>query len=174
MIRSPRPLYAGALGLGLVALALRLAPVPHPGAVSPAELPQPARRPALHPLNEDPAPYAAIVAGNIFSPSRAPPAVRFTPDRPTVGAALTPPKPKPKPKPKPAGPAFRLFGITKGLNGAVALIDADPAIKGAEIYRVGDRVAGLPISAISDSTVDLARPGGPLVLHLPSAVKATP
>ena len=81
------------------------------------------------------------------------------------------PTAKEPPKPKPAGPGIRLFGITKGPNGAVALIDADPKIKGAEIYRVGDRVAGWPISAISDSTVVVARPSGPLVLRLPSAVK---
>jgi hypothetical protein len=167
VIRSPRPLYAGAFGFALLALALRLAPAPHPGAVSPVELPKPARKPALHTVNEDAAPYTAIVAGNIFSPTRAAPAVRFTPNRPTGGAAPAPPKPKPKP----TGPGIRLFGITKGPNGAVALIDADPKIKGAEIYRVGDRVAGSPISAISDSTVVIARPSGLLVLHLRSAVK---
>jgi hypothetical protein len=126
----------------------------------------------LHVLNEDPAPYAAIVAANIFSPTRTPPAVRFTPNSPVGGVARTPPPPTPKPKP--AGPAIRLFGITKGLNGAVALIEADPKIKGAEIYRVGDRVAGLPISAISDSTVAIARRAGPLVLHLRSAGKNKP
>jgi hypothetical protein len=167
VIRSPRPLYAGAFGFALLALALRLAPAPHPGAVSPVELPQPARGPAPHALDEDAAPYSAIVAGNIFSPTRTAPAVRFTPNRPLGGAAPAPPKPKPKP----AGPGIRLFGITKGPDGAVALIDADPKIKGAEIYRVGDRVAGASISAISDSTVVITRSSGPLVLHLRSAVK---
>jgi hypothetical protein len=170
VIRSPRPLYAGALGFGLLALALRLAPASHPGAVSPVELPQPARRPSPHSVNEDAAPYAAIVATNIFSPTRAPPAVRFMPDRPTGAVAPAPPKPKPKP----AGPGIRLFGITKGPDGAVALIDADPKIKGAEIYRLGDLVSGSPISAISDSTVVITRPSGPLVLHLRRAVKKKP
>jgi hypothetical protein len=169
-VSSPRPLYAGAVGFALLALAMRLAPAPHPGAVSPLELPQPSRTPAVHSANEDAGPYAAIVATNIFSPTRTPPTVRFTPDRPIGGAAPTPPKPKPKP----AGPGIRLFGITKGPAGAVALIDADPKIKGAEIYRIGDRVAGSPISAISDSTVVLTRPSGPLVLHLRSAVKKRP
>jgi hypothetical protein len=167
VIRAPRPLYVGALGFALLALALQLAPVPHPGAVSPVELPQPARRPALHTLDEDAAPYAAIVATNLFSPTRAPPAVRFTPNRPTIGAAPAPPKPKPKP----AGPGIRLFGITKGPAGTVALIDADPKIKGAEIYRLGDRVAGSPITDITDSTVVITRPSGPLVLYLRSTVK---
>jgi hypothetical protein len=170
VIRSPRPLYAGALGFGLMGLALRLAPAPRPGAVTPVEVRQPARGPPLHALDEDAAPYVAIVATNIFSPTRAPPAVRFTPDRPAGGAAPAPPKPKPKP----AGPGIRLFGITKGPDGAVALIDADPKIKGAEIYRAGDRVAGSPITAISDSTVVITRPSGPLVLHLRPAVKKKP
>jgi hypothetical protein len=165
VIRSPRPLYAGAFGFALLALALRLAPAPHPGAVTPVEVRQPARGPALHALDEDAAPYTAIVAGNIFSPTRVPPAVRFTPNRPAGGAAPTPPRPKP------AGPGIRLFGITKGPEGAVALIDADPKIKGAEIYRAGDRVAGSPISAINDSTVVIARPSGPLILRLRPAVK---
>jgi hypothetical protein len=122
----------------------------------------------MHALNEDAAPYAAIVAGNIFSPTRTAPAVRFTPNRPAGGAVPAPPKPKP------AGPGIRLFGITKGPGAAVALIDADPKIKGAEIYRVGDRVAGSTISAISDSTVVITRPSGPLVLHLRSAAKKKP
>lgn len=169
MIRSPRPLYAGALGFALLALALRLAPAPHPGAVSPVELPQPSRGPAPHVLDEAAAPYAAIVATNIFSPTRTPPTVRFTPNRPIGAPAPAPPKPKPKPKP--AGPGIRLFGITKGPSGAVALIDADPKIKGAEIYRVGGLVAGSPISAINDSTVVIARPSGPLILHLRPAAK---
>jgi hypothetical protein len=116
-------------------------------------------------LSENAAPYAAIVASNIFSPTRAAPSVRFTPNRPTGAATPAPPKSRP------SGPSIRLFGITKGLNGAVALIDADPKVKGAEIYRVGDRVAGSPITAINDSTVVIARPSGPLVLHLHDAGK---
>jgi len=168
VIRSPGALYVGALGFGLVALGLRVAPTPRPEAVAPADLPPATRPAAARALHENPALYAAIVAGNIFSPSRAAPAVRFTPNRPTGPAKAAPPKPKP------SGPVIRLFGITKGLNGAVALIDADPKIKGAEIYRVGDRVGGSPISAINDSTVVIARPSGPLVLHLRSAVKKKP
>jgi hypothetical protein len=170
VIRSPLPLYAGAVGFGLLAIALRLAPVPHASAVLPAKVPEAAERPALHGLKEDPAPYGAIVANNIFSPSRAPPAVRFTPNRPT-GLAPPPPPPKPKPSPKRASPAIRLVGITKGSKGALALIEADPKTKGAELYRVGDRVAGARISAIDDSTVFIARPQGRLMLRLPSAVK---
>ena len=67
---------------------------------------------------------------------------------------------------------FRLYGITVGAGGAVALIDADPKIRGAELYRVGDRVGGSPITAITDSTVVIARKGGPLVLRLRSVPRA--
>jgi hypothetical protein len=162
---SPRTLYAVAIGFGLAGLALRLAPPVHPNAVATAGPAVAARAAVLRALRADPQPYAAIVSGNIFSPSRAAPTVRFTPNRP--GGAPAPEKPKPKP----AGPVIRLFGITRGPNGAVALIDADPKIPGAEIYHLGDRVAGATISAITDSTVVLARPSGPLTLHLPPAVK---
>ena len=163
---SPRALYAVAIGFGLVGLALRLAPPVHPDAVAAATPAAPARAAVLRALRADPQPYAAIVTGNIFSPNRAAPSVRFAPNRPD-GA----PTPEKKPKPKPTGPVIRLFGITRAPNGAVALIDADPKIPGAEIYRVGDRVAGATISTITDSTVVLTRPSGPLILHLPLAVK---
>jgi hypothetical protein len=101
--------------------------------------------------------YDAIVAANIFSPDRAPPAVRFS----LPGQAAAPAKPR--------GPTLRLYGITVGAQGAVALIDADPNIPGAEIYRLGDLVAGARIVAITDSTVTLAQPSGPLVLRLQPA-----
>jgi len=72
---------------------------------------------------------------------------------------------------KPRGPTLRLYGITVGAQGAVALIDADPNIPGAEIYRLGDLVAGARVLAITDSTVTLAEPSGPLVLRLQPAAR---
>jgi hypothetical protein len=98
--------------------------------------------------------YDTIVATNIFSQDRTPPAVRFS--LPGREAAPT----------KPRGPTLRLYGITVGAQGAVALIDADPNVPGAEIYRLGDLVAGARILAITDSTVTLAERTGPLVLRL--------
>jgi hypothetical protein len=62
-----------------------------------------------------------------------------------------------------------LFGISRGPGGAVALIDADPAVPGAEIYEIGDAVRDGRLSAIGESTVTLTRPSGPLVLRLPDA-----
>src|SRR3989442_7825279 len=73
-----------------------------------------------------------------------------------------------------AGPPLKLYGITVGPQGAVALIDADPKIPGAEIYRVGDLVAGARLVAITDSTVTLAQPSGPLILRLPSGDRNRP
>jgi hypothetical protein len=67
---------------------------------------------------------------------------------------------------------LRLFGITAGPEGSIALIDADPKIAGAELYRVGDRVGGGSITRISDSTVVISRSGGPLVLRLPASLKS--
>ena len=72
------------------------------------------------------------------------------------------------PKRKPAEPAIKLFGITRGPGGAVALIDADPKVPGAELYRVGDELRDGRVRFISDSTVLVARPSGRLVLRLPS------
>src|SRR5438876_154479 len=76
--------------------------------------------------------------------------------------------------PAPRGPRLTLYGTTVGPQGAVALIDADPKVPGAEIYRLGDVVAGAALVAITDSTVTLAEPSGPLVLHLRPAQRRKP
>jgi hypothetical protein len=106
--------------------------------------------------------YAPIAAGNVFTRTRKAPAVRFVPE------GREAPEPVAAPA-KPRQPVFRLYGITVGAQGAVALIDADPKVRGAEMYRVGDRVGGSPITAITDSTVVIGRKGRPLVLRLRSA-----
>ena len=151
-----RSLCVAAAALLVAGLGLRLAPTPLPRAeAAPLTLPA-AAHPDGAPTSTPPVPrYDAIVAANIFSPDRTPPAVRFSiPGR----AAAAPTKPR--------EPTLRLFGITVGAQGAVAIIDADPTIPGAEIYHVGDLVAGARVLAITDSTVTLAEPSGPLVLRL--------
>jgi hypothetical protein len=103
-----------------------------------------------------------VVSANAFSPTRSPPAVRYIPpgkNRPDTAAP-------PRRPAKPAEPAIRVFGITKSAGGAVALIEADPKVPGAEVYRVGDRIKGSPITAITESTVVVARQPRPLVLRL--------
>jgi hypothetical protein len=53
-----------------------------------------------------------------------------------------------------------------GPSGTAALIDADSAVRGAEIYQVGDEVDGRRIVAVSESTVVLEGAAGRTVLRL--------
>ncbi len=160
-----RALYAAALVLGLLGLWLRLSRSPLPQAAA-APLPlRTAGQPTTAPAGATAAPgYEAVVAANIFSQTRTAPLVRFAPaGRAARGTAS-----------RSRRPALKLYGITVGPQGAVALIDADPKIPGAEIYRIGDLVAGARLVEITDSTVTLAQPSGPLVLRLPSGVRTKP
>lgn len=162
-----RALYATAAALVVAGWWLRLARSPLPGAgaiplaLPPAPVPGAAYAGAVPPGG-----YEAIVADNIFAQTRTPPPVRFTPAGLASARAAVPAAPH--------GPRLKLYGTTVGQQGAVALIDADPKIPGAEIYRVGDSVAGALLVAITDSTVTLAEPSGPLVLHLQSAQRKRP
>jgi len=150
-----RSLFVAAAALLVAGLGLRLAPTPLPRAGAAPLAVAAEAHPDGAPTSTPPVPrYDAIVAANIFSPDRTPPAVRFS----LPGRATAPPKPR--------EPTLRLYGITAGPQGAVALIDADPKVPGAEIYRLGDLVAGARVLAITDSTVTLAEPSGPLVLRL--------
>jgi hypothetical protein len=155
-----RGLYVAAAALLVAGLGLRLAPTPLPQAPT-APLAAPVEpHPDGVPTSTPPVPtYDAIVAANIFSRDRTPPAVRFS----LLGLAAAPTKPR--------APTVRLYGITVGAQGAIAIIDADPNIPGAEIYHLGDLVAGARVLAISDSTVTLAEPSGPLVLRLQPAAR---
>ena len=150
---GPRPVYVAAALCTVGGAALRLAPVSPPTVAESAPLGA-----------ADTQRYATIVASNAFSASRTAPRTRLSPEglrRDTQPAA--------RPARKPAGFPARLYGITRGPGGAVALIDADPAVPGAEVYRIGDAVRGGRVAAIGDSTVVLTRPSGRLVLRLPDA-----
>jgi len=162
-----RSLYVTAVSLVLLGFWLRVARSPLPQAEA-AQLSLPAAsRPATAAAGAlAPSGYAVIVATNVFSQMRAPPSVRFSPAGVAGRAAVAPAKPR--------GPTLRLYGVTVGPQGAVALIDADPKIPGAEIYRVGDVVAGASLVAITDSTVTLAEPSGPLILRLQPAQRRKP
>ena len=103
--------------------------------------------------------FEEIPRMNIFAQDRAAPNARYVPpgqeaDRPAARVAPTPSPP-------------RLFGVASGPTGAVALIDADPSIPGAEIYRVGDRVRNARLIEIADTTVVLEGAAGRTVLRLP-------
>jgi hypothetical protein len=165
-VSVPGVLWSAATALAIVGLALQVArpSLPRLGAAQMSP-PLPARRSEATGPARPAADFHEIAAANVFSPTRAPPTVRFTPRGaagPTVARAARP------------GPTLRLYGITVGDQGAIALIDGDARIPGAEIYRVGDLVAGASIVAITDSTVTIARPSGPLVLRLPPAQRRKP
>lgn len=166
---DPAPtLYAGALFLALAGLVLRLAPAAVPRATAPqVAIAQPEVE--ATPAGTLPADsFGPIVAGNIFDQGRSPPEARYVPEE--LAARSEPPAREAAPAPR--GP--RLFGVAVGPADAVALIDANAAIPGAEVYRVGDMVAGARLIEIGDTTVVLEGPEGRRVLRLPSSSRRSP
>ena len=164
-LRNPRTLYGIAGALVLLGLVLRVAPARVPDAPDVLTLPAAARQPAPEAMGGDEPSYAQVAAGNVFSQSRTPPKVRFVPEG-TAEPAPVAARQRPRP------PALRLYGITAAARGTTALIDADPKVPGAEVYRVGDRVGGARITSITDSTVVISRPSGSLILRLPSSLRS--
>ena len=158
-------LYAAAAAFAAGGLALQYAPavLPAGARAEVAAAPPAGAGPRRQPVVQQSA-FSPIVSKNAFSADRQPPKVRFVPEGLRRDTAAAPRAPK-----KPAEPPARLFGITRGPGGAVALIDADPKVPGAEVYRVGDEVRGGRITNISETTVTLTRPSGSTVLHLPDA-----
>jgi hypothetical protein len=104
--------------------------------------------------------YEGIARLNPFSEDRAPPATRYVPPE---DRAVDSPE---DPAPAPAARRFTLYGVASGQSGAVALIDADPAIPGAEIYRPGDRVGGYRLATVDETFVVLRGSTDSLVLRL--------
>ena len=155
-------LYAVAAVLAVVAAALQLVPPV-------IRLPTvPAADGAGAPPARDPSAQAAallsfdeIVRADLFSAERQAPRERYIPPELRVAAAAD----------RPAGPPLprlQLFGVATGPTGAVALIDANPAIPGAEIYRLGDRVSIYRLESISDTLVVLRSDSGVRRLRLES------
>lgn len=157
MERISRLLYGIAAILLLVGLALRIAPAPVEAHQEvPAQGSQSttvSRETSRDAAGMD----AAIVSGNIFSAVRSAPRVRYTP--PDLVAS----RETARPRPRPAASGLRLVGT---VSGTAALIDANPAVPGAEIYQIGDVVAGKRIVAVTESTVVLEGPAGRAVLRL--------
>jgi hypothetical protein len=165
MDRTARVLYGVAAILLLVGLVIRAAPTPT-GAPREATARDGDSDPGVRRTTRELAgAEAAIVRGNIFSVSRTAPRVRYMPPD------LTPPSVPTRSRPQPRVPGLRLVGTVAGSS---ALIDADPAIRGAELYQVGDVIRGKRISAVSESTVVLEGPGGRTVLRLQPAPQPTP
>lgn len=145
-------IVVAAVGWQALPLAPRLPPVPREDA-APAQ-------PVADPNAEAAAllAYDDIVRHDPFAPGRKPPAERYVPPElraRQAARARTGATPRP-----------RLLGVATGPAGAVALIDADPAIPGAEIYRLGDRVGPYRLAAIADSAVVLRGASGVHTLRL--------
>ena len=158
---SPRVLYVAAALFAAGGAALRLVPVSAAEAGGTTSMATPAGA-APRPASADSQRFTAIITSNAFSATRTAPAVRFVPE-----GLRKEPQPVAREPRKPREPPVLLFGITRGPGGAVALIDADPAVPGAEVYRVGDVVRDGRLASIGDSTVVLTRPSGRVVLRLP-------
>jgi hypothetical protein len=160
LVITPRGFYGGTAVLVVLGLGLRLAPTRLPEAGEAATVPAATQAIEAMASSADAGVYAPITTGNVFSQTRTPPTVRFVPEGRSAPAPAEPSRPKVR------QPVFRLFGITLGAEGAIALIEANPKIAGAELYRLGDSVGGFLITAITESTVVIGRAGGPLVLRL--------
>jgi len=161
---TTRALYAIAIALALVGLALRLVPSPvSGGSAPPITVADVAAGSTTVEPSADPTAFQAIVTANIFSQDRQPPTERYIP--PELQEQAAPPPPA---QPT-TGFRMRLFGVVVGPTGAVALIDADPRIPGAEVYQVGDAVGDSRLISVSDSAVVLDGPTGRRVLTLPSS-----
>ena len=166
MRRATRALHTIAVALGLVGLTLWIVPAPaSPMPAAPPITKPDSASPDLPAQQHDLEALQQIVGGNIFSPTRSAPPVRFTPP------GVAPAERRAAVTGTAAETPMRRYGTVVGPAGAIALIAADPTIRGAEIYRVGDRVGVRRIDAITDSTVVLSGPAGRLVLRLPQGAR---
>ena len=168
LVTLSRVLYAGAAGLTLLAAGVYAASwrapeaSSRPAVVAAADTQLAGAPPAAGRAPEsDSAAIAEIVAANVFSPARTPPRTRYVP--PSLGEVAPLDSGVPR---APRAPALRLFGVTITPSGAQALIEADPKVPGAEVYRVGDWVREFELVALTDSTAVLDGPDGQLVLRL--------
>ena len=157
----PRVFYGTAAGLTLAGVAFWVVPAAGGPGRAPADTALEGRIPTLPAPSADTTKVTAILEGNLLSEARRPPRTRLRP----AGA----PEAAPETRPRPAAFQPRLFGTVVGPAEASALIDADPAVPGAEVYRLGDRLLGRRLTDISDSNVVLEGPVGRLVLRLERA-----
>ena len=123
----------------------------------------------------------AIVAGNLFAPSRRPPSVRYRPpasvndtgvagesvvadiDRVAMAETVSPGEPVPA-----------LYGTMIGAGGATALMRLDSRVATPQLYREGDRAGGYRVVRISEQAVVLAGPSGSITLRLTPSGKDMP
>ena len=157
-MRISRLLYLGAGVCTAIGLWLRLMPLPsHPPLSNDARLPL--QTTAVSGSRLASAPADGILRANVFSPQRTP-----APRLASRGGASPTTRPG-------LGPALTLVGVTMGPRGAAVLIHADPKVRDAQLFSIGDSVSGGRLVAISESTATVLRSSGPLVLHLANTRK---
>lgn len=160
--------------LALIGVALRLVPATVPVVALEAREPY---APPEPPSGDQQAAtllsFTDIVNGDLLAPDRSPPEERYTPPGMAAEVAVSSGSPT-EPAGTPRAPSFRLFGTAVGPQGSVALIDADPAIPGAEVYRVGDRIGGALIEEIRETAVVLVGPAGRYTITLPTSMRRVP
>jgi hypothetical protein len=160
LVTLSRAFYASAAVLTVLAVATVIAwrpPAPARAAiVATAGVPgAPANAPQAAPTAVDSALIGQIVSSNIFSPDRAPPRRRYAPP------STAPAQPATADTAPSGPPPMRLYGVTLSAAGdSVALIEAEPSIPGAELYRIGDDVRTALLAALSESTAVLKWPDG--------------
>ena len=173
MIALTRVLRAAALVFTVIGLALLVLPPSFATPAAPAGVSPPhAARAGPRVTPPTLLSLQAIVAANVFSAERKAPSTRYTPPELAVTKPAPPPQ-RPKPAP-PAAPRIRFFGTVIGPGGATAVIEADSTVEGAEIYRIGDRVAGSRLIDISETAVMLDGPSGRQVLRLGTRGRKAP
>jgi len=161
-VRPTQRLWVAAGAVATIALAFVIAPasVRTPDAVVPDIPPVTPAKDASTTARELLS-FEAIPRSNLFAQDRSAPRTRYVPPGQEVEQLVV------RAAPTPAPP--RLFGVASGPTGAVALIDADPSIPGAEIYRVGDVVRGGRLTEIADTMVVIEGAAGRTVLRLPAS-----
>jgi hypothetical protein len=113
-----------------------------------------------------------IVAENMFSSARRPPASRYVPSRddvaPTVVSDAGTVMPSDTAAVPSGDPVPHLYGTIVGPEGPQALLRLDASIAEPRLYRVGDRAGGFRVDSIGERDVTLAGPRGKVVLRLNS------
>jgi hypothetical protein len=169
--RIERALLIGAAVFGAIALTALLWPARVPtDELAPAGLSAHANKAAAR-VTDTSAPDA-VIAGNIFSPTRAAPARRFNPAEPEPVSA--PPEDNADVVVSEEEAVPRLFGIVIGPAGASALMRLDASNPEAQIYREGDSGGRYRVVKINERSVILEGPSGRIELRLQRPERATP
>ena len=164
-VRLDRALYLLAAILVVIAIAAAVRPPTVPDASVPPAVGAAAT--SVQPAEPmDPATATAIVEANIFSDTRTPPAERYDPFQPAVQdeTAVMDPFMIEETVEQVAEP--RLFGTVFGPDGPRALMELDPDLPQAQLYKEGDRVGRFVVVKINEQSVILDTSNGRIVLQL--------